>query len=166
MEQLVCPVKSEFFKDVEQNFKMIVLFACNNVYHLVKLPVVVAADCRSYILRDVYGSSVFSKKYLFVRVLVFSLSYNIRYVNAHGTVVCFEENAFFKSFKDFVLAFKVCFAFKVEFVERNSCTCIRFFYAVKRPVIHFLPQCADFGISLFPFNKHFFRLFSGFRVFL
>ncbi len=140
------------------------LFRSNNVNKFVERPVVVAADCCSNVLCYVNGSSVLAQKNFFVIFAVFSFADSFCNVNTHRTVLCLKENAFFQSFCNFVLAFKVGFAFKVEFVKTYAGAFIGFFYAVKCPVVHFLPEFTDFFVACFPFYEHFFCHLLCFRV--
>ena len=98
MIKFVTPFKSKFFKNVKQNFKMIILFRSYDVYKLVKRPVIMTADCSTNILRNINRSPVFTKKDFFVVFFVFSFAYNISYVNTHRAVISLKENTLFKTF--------------------------------------------------------------------
>ena len=99
MEKLICPVKTKFFENVEENLKVIILLACNNVNQLIECPVVVAADCSSNILSNIFRSSVLAEKNFFVIVFVLALAYYVCYVNTYRAVRGFEEYAFIQAFK-------------------------------------------------------------------
>ena len=74
MEKFICPFKAQFLKNMKENLKMIILFACYNIYKLVKCPVVVAADCSTDVLSDVYTGSVFAEQNFFLIIAVLTLA--------------------------------------------------------------------------------------------
>ena len=97
-------------------------------------------------------------------VFVFTFTDNVCNVNAHRAVISLKEYAFFKAFKDFVLTLKVGFAFHIKLIKRNSCSGISFLYTFQSPVVHLLPEGANFRIPLFPLNKHIFCHLICFRM--
>ncbi len=151
---------------MEENLKVVDLLACNNVDHLVKVPVVVAGDCGSNVLCNVDGSSVLAEQYLGVVLAVLALTGYVCYVHAHGAVFCLKEDAFFQAPHYFFLALKVGVAFKVELFKANAGSVVGLLNAGKGPAVHLLPKVADFLVSVFPFDEHVFCLLQGFGVFL
>jgi len=76
-------------------------------------------------------------------------------VSPYGTILFFEEKAFFQSFHHLLFSFEVGVRFIIYLVEADTHLFIGFVESGVYPVVHHFPQSAYFRIAGFPLYQHF-----------
>ena len=126
---------------------MVILLVPDNVYHLIDRIIIEAQLGCPYILRHIDRCPVGTQEQLFVQSFAPQIGPN-------RTVFAAIEDAFLQSFQDFGLAHQIGLRFVVNLVERHAHHLVSLVETGIHPVVHLLPEGADFRIAGLPFAEH------------
>ena len=76
-------------------------------------------------------------------------------VSPYGSILFFEEKAFFQSFHHLLFSFEIGVRFIIYFVEADAHLFIGLVESGVYPVVHHFPQSAYFRVTRFPLHEHF-----------
>ncbi len=127
---------------------MIVLLVAYDIDHLVNGIVAVTQFGGADVLGHVDRSAVTAEKQFVVESFTGKVGpYRAVFLAVHFT--CFE------AFENFLLAFEVCFALIIDFVEVDTHALVGLIESGVDPGVHHFPKRTDFRIFVFPFYEHF-----------
>ena len=147
MHEFLAPLESEAVEQQRKHLKMVVLLVAHNIDHFVDGIVLETHLRRSDVLRHIDRRTVAAQQQFLVETL-------IREIGPDRTVVFAEEKPFFQAFLDLFLACEIGFRLVVNLVERHAESLVSFVKTGINPIVHHLPQTANFGVVLLPFHEH------------
>ena len=147
MDQVLAPGKAQAVEQDGKHLEVVVLLIAHHIDHFVDGIFLESQVGCADVLGHIDRSAIASEQHFLVQT-VFSE------ICPDRTIFFSEEEAFFQSFQHFVLAKQVGVRFVIDFVEADAQGPVSLVKTGIDPLVHHVPQGADFLVAGFPGTQH------------